>query len=85
MARYRVRPVGVDAVRWDGSRRGEEEIMLWARQSVRGSATGRHLTVVTSKGRFRAHPGDWIVHGPNGQWSVVRDELFTETYEPATD
>ena len=80
---FRNRPVQIEAIQWDGSRKSEEEISMWARPRVRGSAAGSHLTVRTPRGNERAKPGDWIVKGANGQFRPVKAEEFAETFEPA--
>jgi hypothetical protein len=54
---YRNRPVRVDAIQWDGTRESEEEITHWALARVRGSASGRHLTIHTPTRNERALPG----------------------------
>ena len=82
---YRNRPVRVDAIQWDGTRRSEEEITHWALARVRGSASGRHLTIHTPNRNERALPGDWIVKASNGQFSIMKAEEFAETYEPVPD
>jgi hypothetical protein len=78
---YRNRPVRIEAVQWDGSRKSEEEISMWARPRVRGSAAGSHLTLRTPRGNERARPGDWIVKCANGQFRLVKAEEFAETFE----
>jgi len=78
---YRNRPVRIDAIQWDGSRRCEEEITRWARPHVRGSASGQHLTLRTARGSERAHPGDWVVKRESGRFGLVTAEVFSETYE----
>jgi hypothetical protein len=82
---YRNRPVRIDAVQWDGTRKSEDEITRWALPRVRGSAGGRHLTVVTPGGNQRANPGDWIVKGPDGRIRIMKAAEFDETYELTTD
>jgi len=57
------------------------EITQWARPHVRGSASGQHLTLRTSRGSERAHPGDWVVKGESGRFGLVTAEVFSETYE----
>jgi hypothetical protein len=83
---YRNRPVQIEAMQWDGSRKSEEEIMQWALPRVRGRASGSHLILRTTRGEsIRTDPGDWIVRDSNGRFSMVTAVVFAETYEPVTE
>lgn len=37
--------------------------------------------VETLEGRMKGHQGDWIVKGIQGEFYIVKDGIFKETYE----
>lgn len=81
MAKFRKKPVIVDAVQWrrDNFPMGD----YWQGTD----ATGVEWTVMekrirTPEGFHRVADGDWIISDPNGNKYNVKDIIFKETYEP---
>lgn len=98
MARYRKKPVEIDAVQWDGTAEGATSIIDWILSSGhtatfacsdpdRCAATDRDaphtIQVHTLEGAMTATLGDWIVRGVKGEFYPCRDDIFTATYEAA--
>ena len=83
MAKYRKKPVVVDAIRWDGSDQSQREIVIWAngRRVIRGFDTDYYLSIASLKGQMRAAPGDWIIRG-EGEFYACKPDIFEATYEP---
>lgn len=82
MARYRKRPVSVEAVQWTGdakclSGRGEK----WARDALTPQAGTRCAIFCGPTGRTRVWPGEWVVRLENGALYSCSDADFTRTYE----
>lgn len=44
----------------------------------------RPMTVETLEGTMRGNPGDWLITGVKGEQYFCRDDIFRETYEPAS-
>jgi hypothetical protein len=85
MAKFRKRPVVIEAVRWDGdcdtANRflGERYGIDWE-YAARGDSA---LVIPTLEGRMRAEVGDWIIRGVKGEFYPCKPDIFEQTYEPA--
>jgi hypothetical protein len=85
MAKYRKKPVIVDAFRWTGDRDQIEdpEWIVEAIKSgkVRFSEDGESLFVVTLEGILMANQGDYIIRGIQGEIYPCKPDIFEATYE----
>jgi len=86
MARYRKRPVEVDAVRYDGN--NVEGVFAWARsldvdEDAMYHTSSSGLVIHTLEGSMRADAGDWVVCGTAGEFYPVKPSIFEQVYEPA--
>jgi hypothetical protein len=89
-ARYRKRPVEVEAMRYDGSEASSSAIRLWVDATdpgrVEGFFDGEYVLVVhTLEGEMRAAPGWWIIRGVAGEFYPCKPGLFEESYEEVQD
>lgn len=91
MARYRMKPVEIDAHQFDGTVGSANRVLGWI-GSNSGDAKRVHATkpelgliIHTLEGDMRAEPGDWIIKGVAGEFYPCRDDIFTTTYEAVTD
>lgn len=86
MARYRKRPIEIEAVRWT-----EDESMRtlidFTNGLVKLNDIDREFTVYD-----RLHDtwvkfehGDWIIKGVQGEFYPCRNDVFAATYEEVTD
>lgn len=85
MAKFRKKPVVIDAVKFDGTREGVTEI-----EKFIGSECGFHsrgnvfsMWIDTLEGGHTASPGDWIIRGVAGEYYPCKPGIFEQTYEPA--
>jgi hypothetical protein len=78
MARYRKRPVKVEAMRYTGE--NGDEIALFAGRLERNRTN--QLVIPTLEGKMFANPGDWIIRGLAGEFYPCRADIFDATYEP---
>jgi len=85
MAKYRKKPVIVDAFRWTGDRDQIEdpEWIVEAIKSgkVRFSEDGESLLVDTHEGILMANQGDYIIRGIQGEIYPCKPDIFEATYE----
>lgn len=44
-----------------------------------------HVEINTLEGTMVANPGDWIARGVKGELYPIKDEIFRETYEEASE
>ena len=84
MAKYRKKPVVVEAVQWTG--KNPHEIVIFAGDIVRRFcvdfvACSAWLEVGTQDGVVRADCGDYIIKGVNGEFYPCKPDIFEKTYE----
>lgn len=77
MARFRKKPVEIDAFQWNGQQ--PNEWPEWATALV--LQDGRDLFIDTLEGRMRANLGDWIIRGVNGEQYPCKPDIFAKTYD----
>ncbi|GAA1888298.1 hypothetical protein GCM10009837_07680 [Streptomyces durmitorensis] len=96
MARYRKKPVEIDAAQWDGTAEGATPIIDWI---LNGGSTANYIcsnpdrcaehngdiphsiSIRTLEGDMTASLGDWIIRGVKGEFYPCRDDIFRATYE----
>lgn len=84
MARYRKKPVVIEAMRWCGP---EDD---WALTNFLGSWRWCHnseglpciATLESGAGLHVVEPGCWVVKGVMGEFYSVRADIFAATYDP---
>jgi hypothetical protein len=89
MAKYRKKPVVIEAVQFDGSQESAEAAVAFTNGA--GSAMKERIeplsaltvSIKTLEGEMRADPGDWIIKGVKGEFYPCKPDIFAATYEPA--
>lgn len=96
MAKFRKKPVVIDAIRWTGDNLADiiqftdgrpPEIntnhagMKWDEYVDLVRREG--LKIFTLEGEHLASIGDWIIRGVNGEYYPCKPDIFAKTYEPA--
>ena len=80
MAKFRKKPVVIDAIQWAGNFDalrdfvGDAEDVLW----LNGDGT---VDVPTLEGMMIAKRGDWIIRGVEGEFYPCKRAIFEATYE----
>ena len=82
MAKFRQRPVEVEAVRFTGT--NGDAIEAFA-DSHRVYVSNGTVKIRTPEGTLRASAGDWIVRSVGGDCVPCRPDVFAATYEPVDD
>ena len=87
-AKFRKKPLEVEAMQWDGTRASALAIKDWADNAAgqltinfAGSDQVSVLTVVTLEGEMRAQPRDWIIRGIKGEFYPCKPDIFAGTYD----
>jgi hypothetical protein len=83
MAKYRKKPVVIEAFRLEmGERAPEwfEEALLRGGISINIYTLETHIK--TLEGTMRAVQGDWIIQGVKGEIYPCKPDIFEATYEP---
>lgn len=91
MAKFRKKPVVIEAVRYNGinaaeidefaGRKLERDIIDTAYQAGTAPPIMR-LVIPTLEGNMTASPGDWIIRGVQGEYYPCKPDIFALTYEP---
>lgn len=81
-ARWRKRPIDVEAVQWTGDnldviRRFVGGDLAWTARDEVG--------IRTLEGELRASKGDWIIRGVHGEFYPCKPDVFADTYEEPPD
>lgn len=88
MAKYRKRPVVIEAVRFLGDRGLEGRIPDWYHKACANRVLVSHkgsLIVHTTEGSLFASPGDYIIQGVEGELYPCKPSIFEATYEPVKE
>jgi len=83
MAKYRKRPVIIEAVQFFDTKEGMAEVMRFVPLAgiLGDSRYGWYLTIKTWEGTMTAQPGDWIIRGIKGEYYPCKPDIFEATYE----
>jgi len=90
-ARYRRRPVEVDAMRWDGTAAGATPIIDWvlakgstARYHDDDGGLPAHIVVEAALRTFRVGVGDFVVLTEEAGFRMIPATVFGAMFEEAT-
>ncbi|MDE1484437.1 hypothetical protein [Xenorhabdus bovienii] len=84
MAKFRKKPVVIDAFLFKGESNLNPEIPEWFVDAVLNSeikSEPDHIIIRTLEGNHRADIGDWIIQGIKGELYPCKPEIFELTYE----
>lgn len=85
MAKYRKKPVVIEAVQWNGSDKSLLEIKKLHSVPPIAQAwclrQGEQLELPTLEGKMWANKGDWIIRGVKGEIYPCKPDIFEATYE----
>jgi len=86
MAKYRKKPVIVEAWQWKGKTLQDaiefehfNDLPMWPIGHL-NEASG--LVIHTLEGDHIAQSGDYIIRGVNGEYYPCKPDIFEKTYEP---
>ena len=75
------RPVGIKAVRWDGSNETWELVLEWKGPDQAVLRQGDALAIDTLERVMTVTKGDWIIKEAQGEIYPCEPEIFAETYD----
>ncbi len=84
MARYRKKPVVIEAVQWTGFNAGDLLAFVHSSSEVR-QADLNTFEIETLEGTMTALLGDWIIKGVKGEIYPCKPDIFDATYEPVEE
>lgn len=77
MARFRKKPVIIEAIQWTGENR--EQVLAFCPSAYWTSRDG--MIVPTLEGNHFANEGDWIIRGIKGEFYPCKPDVFAATYD----
>jgi len=93
MAKFRKKPVIVDATRWHDLGGGEATVppapskLLREKNDQWSTGKNRHWSLLTLDGWVGPlSVGDWIIKGPaKNEWYPCKPDIFEQTYQPVEE
>lgn len=93
MAKFRKKPVVIEAVQWTGTVSSLDSISAFMNEwhgHKKAHEDWEELVLESGKieiksleGVVTASKGDWIIKGINGEFYPCKPDIFEKTYEPA--
>ena len=84
MAKYRKKPIVIEAIHWTGDNIGDVMVFMAPAQP---GYVGRQfsnaddlIAIDTPEGRMIAGKGDWIIRGIEGELYPCKPDIFKATY-----
>ena len=82
MAKYRKKPVVIDATQWHGWENGPDGLDIVVPYHL-PNRTPEQGWIATLEGGHIVTPGDYIITGIQGEKYPCKPDIFAATYEPA--
>ena len=84
MQKYRKKPVVIEALQYDPSRKGMyEELEAIDGVDVQIDRGYEAAVITTLEGKLTAEPGDYIIRGVQGEVYPCKPDIFEQTYDLA--
>ncbi|MBO7709875.1 MAG: hypothetical protein J6S83_05370 [Lachnospiraceae bacterium] len=83
MAKYRKKPVVIDAIQWNGENPGE--IIDFCNGTAIWQMIYNRISIQTLERTMIADIGDYIIKGVKGEFYPCKPDIFEKTYEPVSD
>lgn len=83
MAKFRKKPVEIEARQWNGQTWGAtaDALREWCDGEYELKEPNAQLAIPTLEGRMIASPNDWIIRGVQGEFYPCKPDIFQQTYE----
>lgn len=87
MAKYKKKPVVIEAIKYDGFNSNEIKSFVGEKCEIKqfpGIYPKSEIILIhTLEGDMKVNVGDFIVKGVQGEFYPCKPDIFAETYEPA--
>lgn len=80
MAKYRKKPVVIDAAKWVGHNEAEIISFITVAHEIHTDAIHSIIKIHTLEGVMEASLGDYIIKGVNGEFYPCKPDIFDKTY-----
>ena len=78
MAKYRKKPVIIEAIQWNGTITPDVRRFFGSKRIV---TQGICLLIRTLEGIMKANPRDYVIRGVKGELYPCKSDIFNQTYE----
>jgi hypothetical protein len=85
MAKYRKRPVIIEAVQFDPHKPWPDGVMPWPDEHGIQPRDMSWGYINTLEGKHHVQAGDWIITGIAGEKYPCKPDIFEKTYEPVEE
>lgn len=83
MAKFRKKPVVIEAMQFDGNNGGE--LRDFVGEKLSWNPLYNEAYIATLEGMMTAKSGDWIIKGVKGEFYPCKPDIFDATYERVED
>ena len=85
MAKYRKKPVVIEAVQWNGANHLITETFMKGSGATIDYSQSKLgvIQIPALEGVMTAQAGDWIIKGVQGEFYPCKPDIFEQTYEAA--
>lgn len=80
MAKFRKKPVVIEAVQWTGD--NLSELQSFVPKEHWHNKLSEPMGIKTLEGVMTISEGDWIIKGVKGEYYPCKPDIFAATYEP---
>ena len=80
MAKFRKKPVMIEAIQWTGNNLKEIKDFMGYYEYAK-----KNLIIHTLEGNMIAQVNDWIIRGVHGEYYPCKPKKKKKTYEPVVD
>lgn len=84
MAKYRKKPLVIDAIKYTGDNK-EECCLFMMLHTIAWDKNDNGLFINTLEGMIKASVGDYIIKGTKGEYYGIKEDIFLESYEIVED
>lgn len=86
MAKYRKKPLVVEAIQFKATKKSFNEIRKWiGKKFYYNYQDYPRVFISTLEGAMGVKKNDWIIKGVKGEFYPIKNDIFLETYEKVKD
>ena len=85
MAKFRKKPVVIEAVQWNATQQSWEEIEAFGCPTKPGEMGSESFLIPTLEGDMKCSKNDYVIKGISGEFYPCKPDIFEKTYEQVID
>lgn len=80
MAKFKKKPVEIEAIQWDGTENSSHEILRFC-DTATWHVLGNIMMIDTLEGTLQVSVNDWVIKGVKGEFYPCKPDIFKLTYD----